>query len=325
MSIESKMYLDAEQFESIAKSAGFHDFGVMGNGCYADDFLQHFYAGWEAWQASRQEFEGEAVAWGLKPYKPGRYLVRGFNDENTEAMVSVVWDSVEGELICNLHDSNSDGVSQYGSLLSEISDDFEWAKLYTHPVRADDLIEPVAGEMVSIDVSTCDEDNGNRVFGEIVGWQDDGDGKRIWLCSLDHFNYTHSARANKPADTYSDIVSSGGLDPRNSFDKSDHWAAQSPGLADQYRQEAFAAREALGFSCDSLEVSPADIRQAIADKQAVSVPEGWIMKRAAKNRITIECEGVGFYVAGAEAQSVSGVMLYALADALMQYEQEPNQ
>jgi len=58
-----------------------------------------------------------------------------------------------------------------------------------------------------------------------------------------------------------------------SADKSGHWAAQSPGLADQYRQEAFAAREALGFFCDSLEVSPADIRQAIADKQAVRVPD----------------------------------------------------
>jgi len=58
-----------------------------------------------------------------------------------------------------------------------------------------------------------------------------------------------------------------------SADKQPHWSQGSPGLADQYRQEAFAAREALGFSCDSLEVSPADIRQAIADKQAVSVPE----------------------------------------------------
>jgi hypothetical protein len=60
-----------------------------------------------------------------------------------------------------------------------------------------------------------------------------------------------------------------------SADNQAHWSQGSPGLADQYRQEAFAAREALGFSCDSLEVSPADIRQAIADKQAVSVPE-WI-------------------------------------------------
>jgi hypothetical protein len=60
-----------------------------------------------------------------------------------------------------------------------------------------------------------------------------------------------------------------------SSDNQAHWSQGNPGLADQYRQEAFAAREALGFSCDSLEVSPADIRQAIADNQAVSVPE-WI-------------------------------------------------
>jgi hypothetical protein len=44
-------YKNAEQFESIARSEGFHDLDVMGNGCYADDFLQHFYLGW---QASRQ-------------------------------------------------------------------------------------------------------------------------------------------------------------------------------------------------------------------------------------------------------------------------------
>jgi len=41
-------YKNAEQFESIARSAGFHDFDVMGNGCYADDFLHHFYLGWQA-------------------------------------------------------------------------------------------------------------------------------------------------------------------------------------------------------------------------------------------------------------------------------------
>lgn len=55
---------------------------------------------------------------------------------------------------------------------------------------AQDGGEPVAGEMVSVDVSTCDEDVGNRVFGEIIDWQDDGQGERIWLCSLDHYNYT---------------------------------------------------------------------------------------------------------------------------------------
>jgi len=43
-------------FESIARAAGFHDFDVMGNGCYYDDFLQHLYTGW---QASRQALEGD--------------------------------------------------------------------------------------------------------------------------------------------------------------------------------------------------------------------------------------------------------------------------
>ena len=43
-----------EAFETIAEAAGFHDFDVSGNGCYCDDFLQHFYAGWEARGGSRQ-------------------------------------------------------------------------------------------------------------------------------------------------------------------------------------------------------------------------------------------------------------------------------
>ena len=47
-----------EAFESIAKAAGFHDFDVSGNGCYSDDFLQHFYAGWEARGGSRQALSG---------------------------------------------------------------------------------------------------------------------------------------------------------------------------------------------------------------------------------------------------------------------------
>ena len=48
------------EFESIAGASGFHDFEVSGNGCYCDDFLQHFYAGW---QASRQGVEGEPRAY----------------------------------------------------------------------------------------------------------------------------------------------------------------------------------------------------------------------------------------------------------------------
>lgn len=64
------------------------------------------------------------------------------------------------------------------------------AKVEIERLRSQDGEKPAVGEMVSIDVSMCDEDNGNRVFGEIIDWQDDGQGERIWLCSLDHYNYT---------------------------------------------------------------------------------------------------------------------------------------
>lgn len=54
----------------------------------------------------------------------------------------------------------------------------------------DKIADTVVGDMVSIDVSTCDEDAGHRVFGTIVEWQRPGpDGGRVWLCDLDQFNY----------------------------------------------------------------------------------------------------------------------------------------
>lgn len=108
--------------------------------------------------------------------------------------------------------------------------------------------EPVAGEMVSVDVSTCDEDNGNRVFGEIIDWQDDGSGNRIWLCSLDHYNYPLPLIAG--------------------------------------------------------------------------VPEGWRLTRESEDRITIDAEGIGFFVARANAERISEIMLYALANDLAGPNQE---
>lgn len=54
----------------------------------------------------------------------------------------------------------------------------------------DQIAETVVGDTVSIDVSTCDEDAGHRVFGKILEWQRPGpDGGRVWLCDLDQFNY----------------------------------------------------------------------------------------------------------------------------------------
>ncbi|MCH8553255.1 MAG: hypothetical protein LAT62_15055 [Natronospirillum sp.] len=55
---------------------------------------------------------------------------------------------------------------------------------------------PAKGDRVSIDVSTGDEDAGNRVFGVITGRQSGADGEPCtWLCELDHFNYTDAPRA----------------------------------------------------------------------------------------------------------------------------------
>lgn len=42
-----------------------------------------------------------------------------------------------------------------------------------------------------------------------------------------------------------------------------HWAFVNPGLADQYRAEARACREALGLDPDAKDVSPKDLKAAI--------------------------------------------------------------
>lgn len=42
-----------------------------------------------------------------------------------------------------------------------------------------------------------------------------------------------------------------------------HWSHDNPGLADQYRAEALAARRSLGFEQDADDVAPADISAAI--------------------------------------------------------------
>ena len=88
-------------FESIARAAGFHDFDVMGNGCYYDDFLQHLYTGW---QASRQALEGEPAG-----------IVRHLTDprsDNPNAYID--W--------------------QFGGDETNLP---EGTKLYTHPTSAD--------------------------------------------------------------------------------------------------------------------------------------------------------------------------------------------
>lgn len=60
-----------------------------------------------------------------------------------------------------------------------------------------ELLNIAVGDMVSIDVSTCDEDADHRVFGTIIEWQTPGpDGGRVWLCELDQFNYDQAESKN---------------------------------------------------------------------------------------------------------------------------------
>lgn len=42
-----------------------------------------------------------------------------------------------------------------------------------------------------------------------------------------------------------------------------HWSSVNPGRADQYRAEARACREALGFDPDAEDISPSDLVKAI--------------------------------------------------------------
>jgi hypothetical protein len=51
-----------------------------------------------------------------------------------------------------------------------------------------DIYDCVVGLKVSIDVSTGDDDAGNRVFGRIVEWQDDGGSVRF-LCEYESDNF----------------------------------------------------------------------------------------------------------------------------------------
>lgn len=90
-------------------------------------------------RAARENEGGEAVGWDPKPNKPGRYAVRGFDSSGTEALVCVAYD--DDQLVCNLHDSNSDPLRKFSNLMSEISNKFEWAELYSAPLTedADDL------------------------------------------------------------------------------------------------------------------------------------------------------------------------------------------
>lgn len=47
------------------------------------------------------------------------------------------------------------------------------------------------------------------------------------------------------------------------------------------------------------------------------VPEGWKFERESGDRITIDADGLGFYVARMDAERIADIMLYALAQDLL--------
>lgn len=51
----------------------------------------------------------------------------------------------------------------------------------------------------------------------------------------------------------------------NALEYKPHWAKTNPGLADQYKMEALACREALGFSKHSEDVAPVDLIRRISE------------------------------------------------------------
>jgi hypothetical protein len=71
----------------------------MGNGCYADDFLQHFYLGW---QASRQEGEGEAIG------EAGYMFLSNWDDPSKTKRVALVDKSLEPGTKLYTHPASSD-------------------------------------------------------------------------------------------------------------------------------------------------------------------------------------------------------------------------
>ena len=64
----------------------------------------------------------------IKPTEEGVYGVRGFNlgqEEQVEAIVKVVFD---GELVCNLHECNSEENTGDWYPIAQLRHNFEWRK-----------------------------------------------------------------------------------------------------------------------------------------------------------------------------------------------------
>ena len=167
---------------------------------------------WQGWQAARPKFTALCHSKTKQIGSPVGYLVQ--NEAGALAAVHnlgrVTWldDCVAGPV--EKAARAQDGGEPVGVVNKSRAGEYEFFpgpalpamengmhKVYAAAQQPSTTV-PMAGEMVSIDVSTCDEDNGNRVFGEIIDWQDDGNGERIWLCSFDHYNYQLPTSASVP-------------------------------------------------------------------------------------------------------------------------------
>ncbi|WP_286976871.1 hypothetical protein [Pseudomonas sp.] len=84
--------------------------------------------GWDADKQSNKPVT-ETVTWSsVKPTTTGAYYVRNFRlgeDSNRPALIEIDYGQ-QGQLVCNIHDSNSNDDLQNWSYLDDLADSFEW-------------------------------------------------------------------------------------------------------------------------------------------------------------------------------------------------------
>lgn len=94
---------------------------------------------------------------------------------------------------------NSMSTSEIVELLEVITNEFNVAPYHKDLDKAiaalqaqgaEPNYDAAVGKMVSVDVSTCEEDAGHRIFAEIVEWQEDGQDDIIFLAINGERNHT---------------------------------------------------------------------------------------------------------------------------------------
>jgi hypothetical protein len=150
-----------------------------------------------------------------------------------------------------------DGQRMQGDLVEYI------AELYRKSESVPKDWKPIStasiGDSVSVDVSTCDEDSTNRVFGVISHCQPDGEGGVIWICELDHFNFDIQT-VKQPISV-----------PKGTQVTTDN---------SKVNADLIAENERLQARVSELEPSPEQcerILQTIANDVCGNIPEEWVI------------------------------------------------